>query len=69
MSPVEFPVGKMSNSNTLILLMVLALTASSLWSAAYVTMAVSYTVLAIFGVVYAGAITLSFFVIGWVRER
>lgn len=59
----------MSNSNTLILLMVLALTASSLWSAAYVTMAVSYTVLAIFGVVYAGAITLSFFVIGWVRER
>lgn len=69
MSPVEFPVGKMSNSNTLILLMVLALTASSLWSAAYVTMAVSYTVLAIFGVVYAGAITMSFLVIGWVRER
>ncbi len=63
------PVGKMSNSNTLILLMVLALMASSLWSAAYVTMAVSYTVLAIFGVVYAGAITLSLLVIGWVKER
>ncbi len=49
--------------------MVLALTASSLWSAAYVTMALSYTVLAIFGVVYAGAIALSFLVIGWVKER
>ncbi len=59
----------MSNSNTLILFMVFALTASSLWSAAYVTMAVSYTVLAIFGAVYAGAIALSLLVIGWVRER
>lgn len=43
--------------------------ASSLWSAAYVTMAVSYTLLAIFGVVYAGAITLSLLVIGWVKGR
>lgn len=69
MAPTELPVGKMSNSNTLILLMVLALMASSLWSAAYVTMAVSYTLLAIFGVVYAGAITLSLLVIGWVKGR
>ncbi len=58
----------MSNSNTLILLMVLALMASSLWAAAYLTMAVSYTLLAIFGVVYAGTITLGLLVIGWIRE-
>lgn len=69
MHPIKLPVGKMSNSNTLTLLMVLALTASSLWAGAYVTMAVSYTLLAIFGVVYAGAIALSLFVIGWVNER
>ncbi|MBI2648923.1 MAG: hypothetical protein HYU03_01070 [Thaumarchaeota archaeon] len=69
MPPIRLPVGKMSNSHTLTLLMVVALTASSLWAGAYVTMAVSYTVLAIFGVVYAGAITLSLFVIGWVKER
>lgn len=69
MHPIKLPVGKMSNSNTLTLLMVLALTASSLWAGAYVTMAVSYTLLAIFGVVYAGAITLSLLVIGWVNER
>ena len=49
---------EMSNSNTLILLMVFALLASSLWAAAYLTMAVSYTVLAIFGAVYGGTITL-----------
>ncbi len=41
--------------------------ASSLWAAAYLTMAVSYTLLAIFGVVYAGTITLGLLVIGWIR--
>lgn len=55
-------------NGTLFLLMVLALIASTLWAAAYLTNAVSYTVLELFGFVYASSITLGLLVIGRFRK-